>query len=90
MFLTFYKKECGFFLWIDQTISHGIKDRLPYSPQPWVTRFQPYGEIKEEEEEENTRNEEEEGEEEENNQSEEAEEEGEENDRNEEEGEEVF
>ena len=47
MFLTCYKKECGFFLWIDQPISHGIKDRLSYSPQPRVTRFQPYGEIKE-------------------------------------------
>ena len=34
MFLTCYKKECGFFLWIDQPISHGIKDRLSYSPQP--------------------------------------------------------
>ena len=31
MFLTCYKKECGFFLWIDQPISHGIKDRLLYS-----------------------------------------------------------
>ena len=47
MFLTCYKKECGFFLWIDQPISHGIKDRLSYSPQPRVTRLQPYGEIKE-------------------------------------------
>ena len=47
MFLTRYKKECGFFLWIDQPIAHGIKDRLSYSPQPLVTRFQPYGEIKE-------------------------------------------
>ena len=43
MFLTCYKKECGFFLWIDQPISHGIKDRLSYSPQPRVTRFQPCG-----------------------------------------------
>ena len=40
-------QECGFFLWIDQPISHGIKDRLSYSPQPRVTRFQPYWEIKE-------------------------------------------
>ena len=47
MFLTCYKKERGFFLWIEQPISHGIKDRLSYSPQPRVTRFQPYGEIKE-------------------------------------------
>ena len=47
MFLTCYKKECGFFLWMDQPISHGIKDRLSYSPQPRVTRLQPYGEIKE-------------------------------------------
>ena len=47
MFLTCYKKESGFFLWIDQPISHGIKDRLSYSPQPRVTRLQPYGEIKE-------------------------------------------
>ena len=47
MFLTCYKKECGFFLWIDQPISHGIKERLSYSPQPRVTRFHPYGEKKE-------------------------------------------
>ena len=47
MFLTCYKKECGFFRSIEQPISHGIKERLSYSPQPRVTRFQPYGEIKE-------------------------------------------
>ena len=47
MFLTRYKKECNFFLWIDQPISHGMKERLSYSPQPRVTRFHPYGEIKE-------------------------------------------
>ena len=41
------QKECGFFMWIDQTISHGIKERLSYSPQPRVTRLHPYGEIKE-------------------------------------------
>ena len=34
-------------MWIDQPISHGIKERLSYSPQPRVTRFHPYGEIKE-------------------------------------------
>ena len=33
MFLTCYKKECNFFMWIDQPISHGIKERLSYSPQ---------------------------------------------------------
>ena len=47
MFLTCYKKECNFFMRIDQPISHGIKKRLSYSPQPQVTRFHPYGEIKE-------------------------------------------
>ena len=47
MILTCYKKECGFLLSIDQPISHGIKEWLSYSPQPRVTRFQPYGEIKE-------------------------------------------
>ena len=26
MFLTCYKKECNFFMWIDQPISHGIKE----------------------------------------------------------------
>ena len=46
MFLTCYKKECNFFMWIDQPISHGIKERLSYSPQPQVTRFHPYEEIK--------------------------------------------
>ena len=45
MFTTCYKKECNFFMWIDQPISHGIKERLSYSPQPQVTRFHPYGEI---------------------------------------------
>ena len=35
MFLTCYKKECNFFMWIDQPISHGIKERLSYSPQSW-------------------------------------------------------
>ena len=33
-------------MWIDQPISHGIKERLSYSPQPQVTWFHPYGEIK--------------------------------------------
>ena len=47
MFLTCYKKECGFFLWIDQPISHDIKEQLSYSPHSRVTRSQPYGEIKE-------------------------------------------
>ena len=46
MFLTCYKKECNFFLWIDQPISHGIKERLSCSPQSQVTRIHPYGEIK--------------------------------------------
>ena len=46
MFLTCYKKDCTFFLWIDQPLSHGIKERLS-APQPRVTRFHPYGEIKE-------------------------------------------
>ena len=47
MFLTCYKKECNFFMWIDQAISHGIKEQLSYSPQPQVARFHPYGEVKE-------------------------------------------
>ena len=47
MFLTCYKKECNFFLCVDQPIAHGIKKRLSYSPQPLVTRFHPYEEIKE-------------------------------------------
>ena len=47
MFLTCYKKECKVFIWIDQPISHGIKERLSYSPQPKVARFHPYGKIKE-------------------------------------------
>ena len=47
MFLTCYKKECNFFMRVDQLISHGIKELLSYSPQPRVTRFHPYGEIKE-------------------------------------------
>ena len=46
MFLTFYKKECYFFMWVDQLISNGIKERLSYSPQPQITRIRPYGEIK--------------------------------------------
>ena len=46
MFLTCYRKECNFFLWIDQPISHDIKERLSYSPQPQITRFHPYREIK--------------------------------------------
>ena len=47
MFLTCYKKECNFFMWIDQAISHGIKEQLSYSPQPQVARFHPYEEVKE-------------------------------------------
>ena len=47
MFLICYKKECNFFLWMEQPISHGIKGRLSYLPQPQVTRFHPYGEMKE-------------------------------------------
>jgi len=51
MFVTCYKKECNFFMWVvdlvDQPISHGIKQLLSYSPQPRVARFHPYGEIKE-------------------------------------------
>ena len=47
MFLTCYKQEYNFFLWIDQPKSHAIKERLSYSPQRRVTRFHPYGEIKE-------------------------------------------
>ena len=47
MFLICYKKECNVFIWIDQSILHGIKERLSYSPQPKVARFHPYGEIKE-------------------------------------------
>ena len=46
MFVTFYKKECYFFMWVDQPISHGIKERLSYSLQPHITRIHPYGEIK--------------------------------------------
>ena len=46
MFLTCYKKECNFFMWIDQAISHGIKEQLSYSPQPQVARFHPYEEVK--------------------------------------------
>ena len=30
MFLTCYKQECNFFMWIDQPMSHGIKERLSY------------------------------------------------------------
>ena len=47
MFVTCYKKECNFFMRVDQPISHSIKELLSYSPQPRVTRFHPYGEIKE-------------------------------------------
>ena len=47
MFLTCYKRERNFFMWIDQPISHSIKERLSYSPQPRVARFHPYGKIKE-------------------------------------------
>ena len=47
MFLTCYKKGCNFFMWIDQAISHGIKEQLSYSPQPQVARFHPYEEVKE-------------------------------------------
>ena len=47
MFLTCYKKRCNFFMWIDQAISHGIKEQLSYSPQPQVARFHPYEEVKE-------------------------------------------
>ena len=47
MFVTCYKKECNFFIQVDQPISHGIKELLSYSPQPRVRRFHPYGEIKE-------------------------------------------
>ena len=47
MFLICYKKECNFFLWMEQPISHGIKGRLSYLPQPQVTRFHPHGEMKE-------------------------------------------
>ena len=36
MFLTCYKKECKFFMWIDQPLSQGIKKRLLYSSQPRV------------------------------------------------------
>ena len=28
MFLTRYKQDCNVFIWIDQPISHGIKERL--------------------------------------------------------------
>ena len=41
------QKKSNFLLWIDQPISHSIKERLSYSPQPLVTRFHRYGEIKE-------------------------------------------
>ena len=47
MFLTCYQKECNFFIWIDQPISHGIKEQLSYSPQPQLARFHPCGGIKE-------------------------------------------
>ena len=47
VFLICYKKECNVFIWIDQSISHGIKESLSYSPQPKVARFHPYGKIKE-------------------------------------------
>ena len=47
MFLTCYKKECNFFMWVDQPKSHGIKEQLLYSPQPQIARFHPYGEVKE-------------------------------------------
>ena len=47
MFLTCCEKECNFFLWIDQPMSQGIKERLSYSPLPQITRFHPYGEMKE-------------------------------------------
>ena len=43
MFLTCYKKECNFFMWIDPPISHDMKERLSYLPQPQVVRFLPYG-----------------------------------------------
>ena len=46
MFLTCYKKECNFFMRIDQPMSHDIKERLSYSLQPQVTRFHPYEKIK--------------------------------------------
>ena len=47
MSLTCYKKECNVFMCIDQPISHGIKKRLTYSPQPQVARFHPSEDIKE-------------------------------------------
>ena len=34
-------------MWIDQPISHGINERLSYSPQSQVARFHPYRKIKE-------------------------------------------
>ena len=43
MFLTCYKKECNFFMWIDPPISHDMKERLSYLPQSQVVRFLPYG-----------------------------------------------
>ena len=43
MFLTCYKKGCNFFMWIDPPISHGMKERLSYLPEPQVVRFLPYG-----------------------------------------------
>ena len=33
-------------MWIDQPISHGIREWFSYSPQPKVARFHPYGKIK--------------------------------------------
>ena len=30
-------------MWIDPPISHGMKERLSYLPQPQVVRFLPYG-----------------------------------------------
>ena len=47
IFVTCYKKERNYFIWVDQPISPGIKELLSCLPQPRVTRFHPYGEIKE-------------------------------------------